>query len=76
MKTPCTLGSNPFYNVPTSAKLYVPIGTKSLYSISSGWSRFIIEERIENGDVFTVKSEENVNITLRVTDAEDRYRRK
>ena len=38
--TNCTYGSSMLYNVPTSATLYVPVGTKALYENTEPWSSF------------------------------------
>lgn len=38
--TPPALGTNVFYNVPTSIPVYVPCGTITNYQSATGWSNF------------------------------------
>jgi len=46
-----TLGYDVFGDIPTTAKLTVPMGTKNRYSAASGWNRFtnIVEPDIASG---------------------------
>ena len=49
-QTPPTANANTFSNVPTSATLYVPAGSRSAYQSAQGWSRFtnIVENNLVN----------------------------
>jgi hypothetical protein len=39
-----TLGFNVFYQVPSSCKLYVPVGSEALYESAEQWNVFVVEE--------------------------------
>ena len=58
----------------TTATLYVPVGTKTLYEAATGWKQFqsIVEEggsggeELKDGDVFTALTDEGVEMTFKV----------
>ncbi len=47
----CTYGTDVLTNIPTSATVYVPAGTRDLYQAIELWSRFTIEEYATDGDI-------------------------
>ena len=59
------------------ATLYVPYGTKALYEATDGWNKFqnIVEmeaEELRDGDTFTAKTVEGIDMTFMVLSAEDK----
>ena len=61
---PATASSYTFYNVPTTATLYVPFGSRGSYAIVEGWSSFsnIIEDDMKTGVESTLA--DNVNVSI------------
>ena len=53
-----------FYNVPTTATLYVPVGSKSAYANATGWSDFtnIIEDDEKTGVESTLVDDVNISV--------------
>ena len=70
MVQPPTIDSYAFKDVPSTAKVYVPLGSRSAYSSATGWKAFSIVERVEAGDVFTSTTKEGVNMSYTITDVE------
>ena len=72
---PFAIADNTFNNY--SIFLYVPEGTKALYQATDGWKNFtnIVEgegEELNDGDVFTAKTVEGVEMTFKVISAKDK----
>lgn len=62
---PQTINNGTFEKVPTTATLYVPIGSKEAYSNAEGWKNFenIIEK--EMSSVKAISSDSNVNVSVK-----------
>ena len=62
--TPATADNNTFTSVPTTATLYVPIGSRSAYANATGWSYFtnIVEDDVKTGVESTLA--DNVNVSI------------
>ena len=58
----------------TSATLHVPYGTKTLYEQTDGWKEFvnIVEITYKDGDIFTAKTIEGIDMTFKVISAADK----
>ena len=66
-----------FGKLPSDVTLYVPYGTKALYEATEGWNKFqnIVEmeaEELHDGDTFTAKTVEGIDMTFMVLSAEDK----
>ena len=63
--SPATANYSTFYNVPTTATLYVPVGSKSAYANATGWSDFtnIIEDDVKTG-VESTFADNSVNVSV------------
>jgi hypothetical protein len=66
-----------FGELPSDVTLYVPYGTKALYEATGGWNKFqnIVEmeaEELHDGDTFTAKTVEGIDMTFMVLSAEDK----
>ena len=61
---PATASSNTFNGVPTSATLYVPVGSKEAYANATGWKNFtnIIEDDVKTGVESTLVDDVNVSV--------------
>jgi len=57
----------------TKATLSVPSGRKALYEQTEGWDfTHIVERDLEEGEVFTEKTVENIEMMFMVTNVEDK----
>ena len=70
MIQPPVINSYFFKDVPSTAKIYVPLGSENAYTSATGWKAFTIIERVELGDVFTSKTTEGADMFFTVTDTE------
>ncbi len=61
--TTCTFGEDMLTNVPTTATLYVPAGTKSLYQATAPWSsfRFIVEYELTGIQQHTLQADNPIS---------------
>ena len=61
---PATAYNNTFISVPTSATLYVPVGSKEAYASATGWSYFtnIVEDDVKTGVESTLTDDVNVSV--------------
>lgn len=62
--TPPTAYSFSFFNVPTTATLYVPIGSRDAYANATGWKNFsnIIEDDVKTGVESMLTDDVNVSV--------------
>lgn len=81
IKDPFVINDNVFEGLPSSAVLTVPVGTKSVYQSTPGWSRFknIVEsggvvpgaQLVQDGIHFLVKDDGDLEVTA--VDANTKY---
>ena len=62
--TPPAAQSNSFSYIPTTATLYVPVGSKDAYTIATGWSSFsnIVEDDEKTGVESTLADDANISV--------------
>lgn len=73
IRFPFAVVSSVFNSIPTNATLYVPYGSKERYESTNGWNGFesIVEMEPEDGDVFTAKTDEDVDMTFKIVSTSD-----
>ena len=75
MTEPINIGTLVFSN-SANATLYVPAGCKAAYEAANSWKQFkeIVEmpSQLNNGDVFTAKTLENIDMTFKVISVTDK----
>ena len=71
MTNPCNIDDETIWGVPTTAILFVPKGTKSLYESKEGWSRFTIMESEFEVEGITYKRGVDDNVS--VVAGEEKY---
>lgn len=73
IRSPFAIDKGVFSGVDSSARLYVPLTTKSSYQSLEGWRRVpYIEERLENGETFTAVTADGIKVVYKVTDTAEK----